>query len=69
MKTTLGIPPSNLEAGMLIDGEIVKASDYLLIKELLGLCIKDLYSSTGKFKKKTAIEIMKYVSDNNINVD
>ncbi len=40
MKTTLGIPPSNLEAGMLIDGEIVKASDYLLIKELLGLCIK-----------------------------
>jgi len=27
------------------------------LEDLLLLCCKDLYSSTGKFKKKTAIEL------------
>ncbi len=31
------------------------------LEDLLLLCCKDLFSSTGKFKKKTALELMKYV--------
>jgi hypothetical protein len=33
------------------------------LEDLLLLCVKDLFSSTGKFKKKTAIELSKYVRE------
>ena len=36
--------------------------------DLLMECIKDLYSQSGNFKKKTARRIMQYVHDNNINM-
>ena len=36
------------------------------LEGLLMLCIKDMYSSSGKFKKNTARKIMAYVADNNI---
>lgn len=36
--------------------------------DLLMECIKDMYSQSGSFKKKTARRIMQYVHDNNINM-
>jgi hypothetical protein len=36
--------------------------------DLLMECIKDMYSQSGNFKKKTARRIMQYVHDNNINM-
>jgi hypothetical protein len=38
------------------------------IEDLLQMCIKDLYSQSGNFKKKTALSIVKYVSKNGIEV-
>jgi len=35
---------------------------------ILKMCINDLYSSSGKFKKTTARVIYKYVNDNNIDI-
>lgn len=32
------------------------------LKRLLKLCVKDLYSPSGKFKKGTALEVMKYIN-------
>ena len=40
--------------------------DYL--EDLLLDTLKDLYSPSCKFKKSTAIKLMKYVEDNNINM-
>lgn len=36
------------------------------LEDLLLLCCKDLFSSTGKFKKKTALELTKYVRQFNL---
>lgn len=36
------------------------------LEDLLMLCIKDCYSQSGKFKKSTAREIMRYVYENKI---
>lgn len=38
------------------------------VERLLKLCIKDLYSPSGKFKKKTGIELYKYVNSWGIEV-
>jgi len=36
------------------------------LEDLLLLCCKDLFSSTGKFKKKTALKLTKYVRQFNL---
>lgn len=38
------------------------------IEDLLGACIADLYSPGGKFKKATALKLVKYVNENEIAV-
>ena len=35
------------------------------LEDLLLLCVKDLYSQSGKFKRSTGRELMRYVSDPN----
>lgn len=32
------------------------------LKRLFKLCVKDLYSSSGKFKKSTALEVLIYIN-------
>lgn len=42
------------------------------IDELVGLlqsCAKDLYSSSGKFKKSTALKMYNYVNNYNVNIE
>lgn len=39
------------------------------IEKLLMMCINDLYSSSGKFKKKTALALVRYTHANNIDVN
>ena len=39
------------------------------LKELLLNCIKDMYKPSGKICKATALKLMKYIADNNIQID
>ena len=36
------------------------------LKVLIGYCINDMYKSSGKISKPTAIKLMKYMSDNDL---
>lgn len=49
--------------GLGLDGYHERAKE---LEDLLELCAKDLYSSSGKFKKSTALKMYAYVNDNNI---
>jgi len=63
---------SHITFAELYDLEVNKTSKLKLKTEqlefILKMCINDLYSSSGKFKKTTARVIYKYVNDNNIDV-
>lgn len=46
------------------------ASKNAQLTELLADCISDLYGTAGcKFRKKTALKLMKYVHENNIETE
>jgi len=52
--------------GLALEGYSDRAKQ---LEDLLLLCVKDSYSSTGKFKKKTGLAIMKYVNDPKNGID
>ncbi|MDH5572340.1 MAG: hypothetical protein OEY89_11280 [Gammaproteobacteria bacterium] len=52
--------------GKALEGYSEKAEE---IEGLLMMCIKDIYSQSGKIKKKTVLKVYHYVNDNNIDVD
>lgn len=53
------------DSGLVLEGYPERAKE---IEYLLELCIKDLYSASGRFKKSTAMALYKYVNSNNIEV-
>jgi len=77
----LEIPPTELELAELLNNEnftdagklilrklIFQKEKAMAIENLLELCCKDLYSSSGKFKKSTALKLYDYVNINNIDL-
>jgi len=63
-KNTMNVPARENEDADLILATGIK--EHKEMTELLAMCCKDLYSASGKFKKKTALELYKYVNANNI---